>query len=85
MQNYEDGSFSLVLTNPPFHAGKSVDYGITQALIRESQRVLSTGGRIVMVANRFIRYDYELKKYFTNVCILASNGRYQLITAIKGS
>ena len=84
MQNLGDARYSLVISNPPFHAGKSVDYEITQALIQEAHRVLKPGGRFILVANRFIRYDAAMRKVFLDAVVMASNNRYHLLAAEKG-
>ena len=65
------GPYDLVVTNPPFHRGKAVDYTAAHGFIAYAQRVLGPRGRLVLVANSFIRYDAVLAKHFATVEQLA--------------
>lgn len=76
--------YSLIISNPPFHSGKQVDYLIAQAFIEESFRALLLGGRLVIVANRFIQYDKLIKTIFGNVTRLTENNKYYVLAAVKG-
>jgi 16S rRNA (guanine1207-N2)-methyltransferase len=75
--------YHFILTNPPFHSGREVNYDITQALLQQAYHALRPEGKIILVANRFIRYDYLLKKVFQNVTSLAESNRYHVLSAIK--
>lgn len=75
--------YDLVLTNPPFHAGKAVDYEVARAFIEHSRRVLRPGGRLMLVTNTFIRYDRLLKKQFERLECLAETGRYRVLAGTR--
>ncbi|MBN1149315.1 MAG: class I SAM-dependent methyltransferase [Anaerolineales bacterium] len=75
--------YSLVASNPPFHSGAAVDYQIAAAFIRQSWGALEKGGRLLLVANRFIRYDRLLEQVFGQARCLAQTGRYHLLLAIR--
>jgi 16S rRNA (guanine1207-N2)-methyltransferase len=77
--------YDLILSNPPFHAGKAVDYQIASAMIQQSFRALLPDGQIVIVANRFIQYDELIKQTFGNVAILASSGKFHVLCGRKTS
>jgi 16S rRNA (guanine1207-N2)-methyltransferase len=77
--------YDLILSNPPFHTGQSVDYQIAEALIRQSFQALIPGGQIVIVANKFIRYDYLIRQIFDNVSVLASSGKFHVLSGRKTS
>jgi len=79
----KDRQYDLVVTNPPFHSGKSVDYDIAQAFIADSWRVLVPGGRLVLVANKFIRYDRQMQSIFDQVEVLAETNKYHLLSGTK--
>ncbi len=49
--------YDLILSNPPFHSGREVDYQIAEEFIRQSRLALQPGGKLIIVANRFIRYE----------------------------
>ena len=78
-----DRRYDLVVTNPPFHNGKEVDYRMADAFIRGSWEVLNPGGELLLVANRFIRYDRLMREVFASVHMAAETGRYQIFQARK--
>ena len=78
-----ESSLDKIISNPPFHAGRQVDYQMAHALIAQSFRALKLGGSITLVANRFIRYDREMERFFSNVNCIFANPRYHVLRAIK--
>ena len=75
--------YDLILSNPPFHAGHSVDFQIAEAMIRQSYQALNHDGQITIVANRFIPYDHLIKEIFGNVSCLIESGRFHVLSSIK--
>ena len=75
--------YDLILSNPPFHSGHAVDYQIAQAMIRQSFQVLNPEGQMIIVANRFIRYDNLIKMIFGNVSTLAESGKFHVLSGLK--
>ncbi|SDS24027.1 16S rRNA (guanine1207-N2)-methyltransferase [Paraoerskovia marina] len=57
-----DGSADLVLLNPPFHAGASVDTGIAKRLIEQAARILRPGGTLWCVWNSHLEYKGTLER-----------------------
>ena len=78
-----DKHFDVIYSNPPFHSGREVNYQITENFIRGSWEVLETGGRLVLVANQFIRYDRPLNEIYHRVECLAEDERYKVWQAVK--
>jgi 16S rRNA G1207 methylase RsmC len=76
-------TYTRILTNPPFHAGKGVDYHIADAFIQQSWAALEPDGELLLVANRFIRYDKMMERLFRQVSVAVEDGRYRVIAAIK--
>jgi 16S rRNA (guanine1207-N2)-methyltransferase len=76
-------SYDLILSNPPFHAGHAVEYQIAEELIRQSYQNLVPGGRLVIVANRFLRYDRLISIIFGNVTTLIETGKYHVLSGLK--
>jgi 16S rRNA (guanine1207-N2)-methyltransferase len=74
-------SFDLILSNPAFHQGHSVDKSMADQLIMSAPRFLSKGGRLIIVANRFLNYDKFMREHFTQVNRIAENNKYHLIEA----
>jgi 16S rRNA (guanine1207-N2)-methyltransferase len=77
--------YDLILSNPPFHAGQAVDYQIARAMIGGSHQALNPSGQLVIVANRFIRYDRLIKEIYGNGSILAESGKFHLLSGLKAS
>ncbi len=75
--------YDWVLTNPPFHAGQQQAYHMALAFIAQSQRALVDGGRLLLVANRFLPYDKAMRQVFSAVHILAQDNRYHLLLGMK--
>jgi 16S rRNA (guanine1207-N2)-methyltransferase len=70
--------YDLVVSNPPFHVGKSVDGDIARAFIERAGQTLVPGGQLILVANQFLRYDQVLGAVFEQVTCLASNRSYRV-------
>ena len=74
--------FDVVVTNPPFHQGVGVDYEVACQFVRDAARVLRRGGRLFLVANRFLRYGDLLCETFGNVATAYANNRYHVLAAV---
>ncbi len=74
-----DRRYDLIVTNPPFHAGKAVDYDMAQTFVEGSRPLLHPGGQLVLVANKFIRYERQMRSYFARIDVLAETGRYHVL------
>jgi 16S rRNA (guanine1207-N2)-methyltransferase len=83
LQAVRDREYDLILTNPPFHAGKAVDYQMTQAFIEQSWKQLAPGGEFTLVANQFIRYDQLMAPRFRQINLLAQNQSFKVWQGIK--
>jgi 16S rRNA (guanine1207-N2)-methyltransferase len=73
--------YSQVVTNPPFHVSKAVDYDVAHDFITQAVDFLEPGGSLWLVANRFIRYDHILEKTYRRVNKFAENNRYHIWVA----
>ncbi len=74
--------FDCVLSNPPFHQGVGVDYDVACQFVRDAARVLRRGGRLFLVANRFLRYGDLIRETFGNVTTAYADNRYHILTAV---
>ena len=70
--------YDLVLSNPPFHVGKAIDYEVAHAFISQTHEALRTGGQFILVANRFLRYDQLLATLFNNVTCLVQTSSFRV-------
>jgi 16S rRNA (guanine1207-N2)-methyltransferase len=73
--------FDVVITNPPFHQGREIDYEVAHQFVRDSQRVLRPRGRLFLVANRFIAYDDLIRQTFGNVDTAYVGSGYRVLIA----
>jgi 16S rRNA (guanine1207-N2)-methyltransferase len=75
--------FDVVVTNPPFHQGVGVDYEVACQFVRAAaRRVLQPGGRLFIVANRFLRYTDLIEAVFGSVETAYADSRYHVLTAV---
>jgi 16S rRNA (guanine1207-N2)-methyltransferase len=77
--------YDLILSNPPFHTGHAVDYQIAETMISQSYQALSPGGQMIIVANRFIRYNHLIQATFGNLSILQESGKFHVLSGLKSS
>ena len=83
LQAVEGNRYDLILSNPPFHTGKEVDYEITRTFIAHAQNLLEPGGQLIVVANKFIRYNRLMGELFKKVDCLVETGKYHVLSARK--
>ncbi len=75
--------YDLILSNPPFHSERAVDYQIAEAMIGQSYQALLHGGMLTIVANRFIRDDRLIDSIFGNVSVQAESVKYHVLSGLK--
>lgn len=79
----EGRRFDAIVSNPPFHQERAIDYGPAARLIREAPAHLAPGGRLVLVANAFLPYPDLLEAAFGSFQILADDRRFRVYLAKK--
>jgi 16S rRNA (guanine1207-N2)-methyltransferase len=62
LDTFADASEDLLVLNPPFHAGNTVDARVALRLIAAAARVLRPGGELWCVWNSHLRYRPELER-----------------------
>lgn len=62
-----DAQYDVVVTNPPFHAGKRTDDSMVQAFVATAARHLRPRGELYLVANAFLAYEPLLRQFFAEV------------------
>ena len=77
--------FDVVVTNPPFHQGVGVDEAVADQFVREAATVLRQGGRLYLVANRFLRYVDRVVALFDDVTTCYDDGRYRVLSGLAKS
>ena len=78
-----DRRFDVVATNPPFHQGVGTDDAVARQFVHDSARVLRPGGRLYLVANRFLRYERDMSGLFSHVRVAWEDGRFRVLEAVK--
>jgi len=79
----EAGAFDVVAVNPPFHLDRKNDYRTAERFVRDAARVLRPGGRLFLVANRFLPYEAAIRDAFGNVERPFEDRSYKVLTATK--
>lgn len=71
--------FDMVLCNPPFHQGFSIDGDMTVKFLSAAKRLLATTGQALFVVNNFIPLEHKAKDYFRYIEVLANSGSFKLV------
>lgn len=75
------GRFDWIVTNPPFHSGRAVDFGLGQRFIEVAARALRPGGHLYLVANKQLPYEKELRTCFKRSWLLAEGQGFKVLAA----
>lgn len=79
------GPFDIIVCNPPFHQGFSVEGALTDKFLANTQRLLTRGGRAFFVVNGFIPLETKATSYFDKraVTSVANNGQFKVVELRK--
>ncbi len=77
------GSYDMVISNPPIHAGVRTDNRMSMRLLESVQEHIKPGGRLILVANRHLPYEGWLSQNFQRLVGLAENSHFKVIVAEK--
>ncbi len=77
------GTFDLIVSNPPFHRDFDVNTNVAHRIMREAGSHLNSGGRLVIVANAFLRYDEVINGQMAHSRALAKNNKYVVLEGKK--
>lgn len=83
LESFSNGQFDLIITNPPFHFEYEVDPSIAFQLMKNTNRILSDDGRLIIVANRHLNYKSQLSKWYQTVNVLNENDKFVIYEANK--
>jgi len=75
------GSFDLIVSNPPMHAGVKTYSTLSMRLLESVHEHINPGGILVMVANIHLPYERWLARKFRHCRQLAANNEYKVIIA----
>ncbi len=74
-KNVEEKDFTLILTNPPYHA----DFSVPKHFIEGGFKKLVMGGKMIMVTKRLDWYKNKLTSVFGGVKVHEINGYYVFV------
>ena len=69
---------ALILCNPPFHQGFSVESDLTEQFVSTAKRLCKPDGCALFVVNAFIPLERIAKKHFRHQQQLLNNGHFKL-------
>lgn len=73
-----EGKFDIVVCNPPFHQGFSVNNDLTRKFLNAAAKSLHRNGDVFFVVNSFIPLEDKARKFFMRCQRLAHNGRFSV-------
>ena len=79
----ERGPYDLIVSNPPFHEGKSEDLGVIGELIADAPGHLAKRGSLLLVAQRRLPVQRPLEAAFRRVEIVAEDATYRVWQAFR--
>ena len=74
-ENIEENDFTIILSNPPYHA----DFSVPKKFIEIGFKKLAVGGKLVMVTKRLDWYKNKLTSVFGGVKVREINGYYVFV------
>jgi 16S rRNA (guanine1207-N2)-methyltransferase len=78
-----DGTFDLIISNPPFHQGIATNYDIVSAFLAECDRHLNPDGLVVLVANKFLPYEELMAQALSRPAVIAQDQKYKVLSSRK--
>ncbi|MCE0558208.1 MULTISPECIES: 16S rRNA (guanine(1207)-N(2))-methyltransferase RsmC [unclassified Motilimonas] len=72
--------YTTLISNPPFHAGLNTNYGAVEQIIADAKQHLKIRGRLILVANKFLRYEPLFEKAFTHCELLTETTKFKLLS-----
>lgn len=73
------GPFDLIICNPPFHTGFSVENSLTDRFLAAAATRLSTQGSACFVVNKHIALEKKARHWFKTIDTCADNGHFKLV------
>ncbi|NOR44285.1 MAG: methyltransferase [Candidatus Delongbacteria bacterium] len=80
---FDDDTFDLIVTNPPFHFEYEINIQVPLELFRGCHRCLKKGGSLQIVANKHLNYKIHLERFFTTVQVVAKAKKFIVYKCVK--
>jgi 16S rRNA (guanine1207-N2)-methyltransferase len=75
LKEIPDNDFTLILSNPPYHA----DFSVAKAFIEDGYKRLVPNGRLIMVTKRLTWYRNKITAVFGGVKVFEQDGYYVFV------
>src|SRR5690606_23499197 len=72
--------FDLILCNPPFHQGFSIDGDLTDKFLTSAKRLLVRGGVALFVVNQFIPLERKAQELFSKVELVTQEQGFKVVS-----
>ena len=76
LDNFENNTFDLIISNPPFHFEHETNIEVALDLFKEVKRCLKKGGSFQLVTSNHLNSKTHLHKLFHKVNIVAQNEKF---------
>ncbi len=80
---FDDDTFDLIVSNPPFHFEYEINIQIPLKLFKECFKCLKPGGNLQIVASKHLNYKIHLEALFSSVQITAEDKKFNVYKCIK--
>jgi len=75
--------YNNLLSNPPFHSGQKTNYVAAETFINQSPAYLKSRGTLLIVANKFLRYEPLLTDTYGSLSTPIDNNKFKLLRCIN--
>jgi len=82
LSELNENKFDLIICNPPFHQKFQVSTHVPHRIIAGATKHLNAGGRLLMVANDFLRYESVISEHFAQSGTIARNNKYKVLEGV---
>jgi 23S rRNA (guanine1835-N2)-methyltransferase len=80
---FDNDTFDLIVTNPPFHFEYEINIQIPLALFRDCFRCLKKGGNLQVVSSQHLNYKIHLERLFPSVQVIAEDKKFVIYKCTK--
>ena len=75
--------YDLIASNPPFHSGPTMEFGVIEMLWREAEERLALGGRLVLVTSGAVPARLTEEGGMKKIRVLTRTRNYRVTEAAK--
>ncbi len=83
IDDFENQSLDLIVSNPPFHFDYEINTETTFSLFYQTKLKLKPNGRLIIVANRHLNYRSFLKSLFSRIELIGENSKFVVLECYR--